>query len=277
MTRKTTRFKQLVLAPEILMLPVAHDPLCARIAEKAGFNAICTAGYANSAALLAKPDVDLLTLSEMVDAAWRIVDTVDIPVFADGDTGHGNVTNVVRTVKQFEKAGVASLLIEDQVSPKRCGHMPGKDVIPADDMVAKLNAALDARQDQDFMITARTDAIAVNGIDDAVERANLYMDAGADMIFVEAVQDLDQMRRVIAGVDAPNLANIIPGGKTPMLTARELEEIGYAVVAYPTVNTYVIAKAATGLFTQLYKTGTLAGLEDRMFEFEEFNTLVGLP
>ena len=259
------------------MLPVAHDPLCAKIAEKAGFNSICTAGYANSAALLAKPDVDLLTLSEMVDAAWRIVDTVDIPVFADGDTGHGNVTNVVRTVKQFEKAGVASLLIEDQVSPKRCGHMSGKDVIPANDMVAKLNAALDARQDQDFMITARTDAIAVNGIDDAIERANLYMDAGADIIFVEAVQDLDQMRRVIAGVDAPNLANIIPGGKTPMLTARELEEIGYAVVAYPTVNTYVIAKAATGLFTQLYKTGTLAGLEDRMFECEEFNTLVGLP
>ena len=159
------------------MLPVAHDPLCARIAEQAGFKAICTAGYANSAALLAKPDVDLLTLSEMVDAAWRIVDAVDIPVFADGDTGHGNVTNVVRTVRQFEKAGVASLLIEDQVSPKRCGHMAGKDVIPAGDMVAKLNAALDARQDLDFMITARTDAIAVNGIDDAIERANLYRDA----------------------------------------------------------------------------------------------------
>lgn len=140
--KKTTRFKQLILAPEILMLLVAHDALCAKIAERAGFQAISCAGYANSAAMLGKPDVDLLTLTEMVDCAWRIADAVDIPVFADGDTGHGNTTNVSRTVKQLEKAGVAALFIEDQVAPKRCGHMVGKRVIPTEEMIAKITPAL---------------------------------------------------------------------------------------------------------------------------------------
>jgi methylisocitrate lyase len=275
--QKTTRFKQLVLSPEILMLPVVHDALCARIAERAGFQAVSCAGYANSAALLGKPDVDLLTLTEMVDCGWRIVDAVDIPVFADGDTGHGNTTNVSRTVKQFEKAGVAGLFIEDQVAPKRCGHMTGKQVIPPEEMVAKLKAALDARSDPDLMIMARTDAVAVYGIANAIERASLYRETGADLIFVEAVESVAQMRQVIAEVKAPHMANMIPGGKTPLLTAKELQDIGYAAVAYPTANTYVIAKAATDFFNTLYTTGTTGGMEKQMIEFEEFNRLVGLP
>jgi 2-methylisocitrate lyase-like PEP mutase family enzyme len=275
--RKTTRFKQLVLSPEILMLPVVHDALCARIAERAGFQAVSCAGYANSAALLGKPDVDLLTLTEMVDCAWRIVDAVDIPVFADGDTGHGNTTNVSRTVKQFEKAGVAGLFIEDQVAPKRCGHMTGKQVIPPEEMVAKLKAALDARSDPDLMIMARTDAVAVYGIANAIQRASLYREAGADLIFVEAVESVAQMRQIIAEVKAPHMANMIPGGKTPLLTAKELQDIGYAAVAYPTVNTYVLAKAATDFFNTLYAAGTTVGMEKQMIEFEEFNRLVGLP
>jgi len=274
--KKTTRLRQLFSDPEILMLPVAHDALCAKIAEKAGFKAILTAGYTNSAALLGKPDVNLLTLTEMVDCAWRISDVVDIPILADGDTGHGNVTNVERTVKQFEKAGVAGLFIEDQVSPKRCGHMSGIQVIPPEEMVAKLKMALDARQDPDFVIMARTDAIAVNGIEDAIERATLYRDTGADLIFVEAVENVEQMRRVISEVNALHCSNMIPGGKTPLLTVRELEEIGYAVVTYPTANTYIVAKAATHYFTELYKTGSLKGLGSYMIEFEEFNELVGL-
>lgn len=274
--KKTKRLRQLIEDPEILMIPVAHDALCAKIAEKAGFKAIFTAGYANSASLLAKPDVDLLSLAEMVDCAWRIVDAVDVPVLADGDTGHGNVTNVARTVRQFEKAGVAGLFIEDQVSPKRCGHMAGKQVIPLEEMVAKLKAALDVRQDEDLIIMARTDALAVHGIDDAIERAVFYRETGADVIFVEAVENTGQMRRVISEVNAPNMANMVPGGRTPLMTAKELEDLGYAAVAYPTANTYVIAKAVTDFFESLRRTGTLKGFENRMFDFEAFNQLVGL-
>jgi 2-methylisocitrate lyase-like PEP mutase family enzyme len=274
--RKTAILRKLIEDEEILMIPVAHDALCARIAEQSGFKAVFTAGYANSAALLGKPDVSLLTLTEMVDAASRIVDAVNVPVFADGDTGHGNVTNVIRTVNLFEKAGVAGLFIEDQVSPKRCGHLAGKQVVSPKEMVSKLRAALDARSDPDFVIMARTDALAVNGIDDAIYRARLYREAGADLIFVEAPESVEQMRQIIREVKAPHMANMLPGGKTPMLTARELQEIGYSVVAYATACTYAITKAVRDLFETLYRTGTTAGLEDRMVKFDEFNRLVGL-
>lgn len=274
--RKTALLRKLIEDEEILMIPVAHDALCARIAEQSGFRAVFTAGYANSAAILGKPDVSLLTLTEMVEAASRIADAVNVPVFADGDTGHGNVTNVIRTVNLFEKAGVAGLFIEDQVSPKRCGHLAGKQVVSPEEMVSKLRAALDARFDPDFVIMARTDALAVNGIDDAIYRANLYRKAGADMIFVEAPESVDQMKRIIKEVKAPHMANMLPGGKTPMLTAKELQEIGYSVVAYATACTYTITKAVRDLFEALHRTGTTAGFEDRMVKFDEFNRLVGL-
>lgn len=171
--KKSSRFKQYLLAKEILMIPVAHDPLCATIIERAGFKVVGCGGYANSAALLGAPDIELLTLTEMVDAVWRMADAVDLPVFADGDNGHGNSTNVRRTVKQFEKAGAATIMLEDQVSPKRCGHMSSKHVVPADEFVAKIRAAVDARSDQDLTILARTDAIAVKGLPEAVERAQM--------------------------------------------------------------------------------------------------------
>ncbi len=274
--KKTTRLRRLIERDEILMIPVAHDALCAKIAEQSGFKAVFTAGYANSASLLGKPDVSLLTMTEMVDVASRIADAVDIPVFADGDTGHGNITNVIRTVRLFEKAGVAGLFIEDQVSPKRCGHMAGKQVISPEEMTAKLRAALYARSDPDFVIMARTDALAVNGIDDAIQRARSYREAGADLIFVEAPETVEQMRKIIKEVKAPHMANIIPGGRTPMLTARELQEIGYSVAAYATACTYTIARAVKDLFETLQRTGTTAEFEDRMMSFDEFNRLVGL-
>lgn len=169
--KKTSLLRRYIEDEKILMIPVAHDALCARIAEQSGFKAVFTAGYANSAALLGKPDVSLLTLTEMVEVASRMVDAVNIPVFADGDTGHGNVTNVIRTVRLLEKAGVAGLFLEDQAYPKRCGHMAGKQVIAPEEMVHKLRAALDARSDPDLVIMARTDALAVNGIEDAIHRA----------------------------------------------------------------------------------------------------------
>jgi 2,3-dimethylmalate lyase len=275
--RKTTLFKQYLRASEILMIPVAHDPLGGKIVERAGFKTVGCAGYASSAALLGAPDVSLLTLTEMVDAVWRMADAVDLPVFADGDNGHGNVTNVQRTVKQFGKAGAASLMLEDQVSPKRCGHMSGKQVVPADELVAKIKAAVDARSDQDFTILARTDAIAVNGLADAVERACRCIEAGADWVFLEAPEDLEQMRAIPRLVPAPTLANMIPGGKTPILTAAELQAMGFAAVAWPNAFTYAYAKLATELATELQRTGTTASFHDRMIEFEEFNRLVGLP
>ena len=272
--KKTTLLRKYIEDEEILMIPVVHDALCARIAEQAGFRAIFTAGYANSAALLGMPDVSLLTLTEMVDAASRIADAVKIPVFADGDTGHGNETNVMRTVRQFEKAGVAGIFIEDQIEPKRCGHMAGKQVIHPEEMVAKLKAALAARSDPDLVIMARTDALAVNGLDDAIFRANMYRDAGADLIFVEAPESVEQMRRIIKEVDAPHMVNMLPGGKTPLLKAKELQDIGYSVVAYATACTYTIARAVKNLFETLKSTGTTSDLD--CMSFAEFNRLVGL-
>ncbi|EMR73269.1 PEP phosphonomutase-like enzyme [Thaumarchaeota archaeon SCGC AB-539-E09] len=275
--KKTTLLRELIFNPEILVIPVVHDPLCARIAKQAGIKAIFSAGYANSAAYLGKPDVSLMTLSEMVDCASRIVDAVNIPVFADGDTGYGNVTNVIRMVELYEKAGVAGLFIEDQVFPKRCGHMEEKQVIPAMEMVAKIQAAVDARKDHDLVIMARTDAIAVHGIDEAIHRANLYREAGADLLFVEAPRSIDQMRRICSEVKGPTFANNLPGGKTPFLTSQELQDIGYAVVADATSCTYVIAHAVRGLFAELARTGSSAAFTDRMILFDEFNRLVGLP
>ncbi len=274
--KKTTLLKNLIKEKPILLLPVVHDALCAKIAEHAGFKALSVAGYANSASLLGKPDVSLLTLTEMVNCAERIADTTDLPILADGDTGHGNVTNVIRTIKLHEKASVAGIFIEDQVEPKRCGHMSGKQIIPKEEMVAKLKAALDSRVDNDFVIMARTDAIAVNGIDDAIERAIAYQETGVDLIFIEAPENIEQMKRITKEISTPTLANMIPGGKTPLLTAEELEKIGFSVVAYPTSCTYIIAKAAKSYFESLHKSGDLKPLEKDMIEFSEFNKLVGL-
>jgi 2,3-dimethylmalate lyase len=275
--RRTTLFKQQLLASEILRCPVAHDPLAARIAERVGFKAVGAMGYANSAAFIASPDVELMTLTEMVDCAWRIVDATNLPVLCDGDTGHGNVTNVIRSMKQFEKAGIASIFFEDQVSPKRCGHMSGKDVIPADEFVAKIKAAVDARIDPDLMIMARTDALGVHGIDDAIERMHKYLEAGADYAFVEAPRTIEQMRRLTREIKAPMLANMIPGGASPMLSAAELQDIGFAIVIYPNVVTYAYARTATDVLAELFRTGSIAGFQDRMIVFDEFNALVGLP
>jgi len=227
--KKTTLFKKLVLDDEILVLPGAYDALSAKIVEQAGFKAVTLGGYPASASLLAKPDVSLLTLTEMVNQARYIAESVDIPLFVDGDTGHGNVTNVARTVKQFENAGVAGLFIEDQVFPKRCGHMEGKQVIPSEEMIAKIKAAVDARMDDDLMLMARTDSLAVYGIDEAIERGNRFAEAGADIIFIEAPPSVEDMRRVCREVKAPMSANMVEGGKTPILTAKELQDIGYSI------------------------------------------------
>jgi len=268
--KKTTLLKNLILAPEILVMPGAHDVLSARIIEKSGFSAFFVGGYAVSAALLGKPDISFLTLTEMVEHAARLSDAADIPFLIDADTGYGGVLNVARTVREMERAGAAGLFIEDQVFPKRCGHMDGKQVIAPEDMIAKIKAALDARSDPDFVIMARTDALAVYGIQEAIERGNLYREAGADVIFVEAPRNREEMQRINRETGAPNAANMVEGGKTPFFPAKELEALGYNLVLFPVSLTYALAKAAEDIMGELMRTGTTEGFAERMWQFGDF-------
>lgn len=275
--KRTTRLRRLIEAPDIFIMPGVQDALTARIAEQAGFPAITCGGYAATAALLGAPDSSQLGLAELAEHYARINDAVDIPLFADGDTGFGNVSNVRRLIRSYERAGVAGLFIEDQVFPKRCGHMPGKAVVPVEDMVAKLMAALDAREDPDLVIMARTDALAVNGIDDAIERAQVYREVGADLIFVEAPRTIEQMQRICSEIEAPCMANNIEGGLTPVLSAADLQTIGYAVVVFPCAISYAIANAAQRLYSTLAAHGDSRAMAHDMLDFDRFNELVGLP
>ena len=274
--KKTSLLKKLILDKEILVMPGAHDPLSAKIIELVGFKALILGGYSATASRLGKPDVSFLTMTEMADCLRNISDVVDIPVFADGDTGYGNVTNVRHTVRAFEKAGVAALFIEDQVFPKRCGHMEGKQIIPTLDMVAKIKAAVDARVDEDLVIMARTDAVATDSLNEAIERANIYREAGADLILVEAVTSVEQMKRTNESINAPTMANMVEGGKTPILTVKELQGVGYSVVCVPNATVYATAWALRGLWSELKKEGTTRNWIDRMICFDDFNKLVGL-
>lgn len=273
--RKTTLFRKLINDPEILVMPGAHDALTSKVIEKAGFKAVTYGGYSISASLLGKPDIGLLGMKEMADVYRNIVEAVDIPVFADADTGYGDVNNVIRTVREYEKAGVAGLFIEDQVFPKRCGHMEGKDVIPVDDMLAKIRAACSAREDEDLVIMARTDALAVHGLDEAIRRGILYAEAGADLIFVEAVRSRDEMGLVNREIPKPTLANMIEGGKTPILSTGELEQLGYNVVVYPCSLTYAVTKAAQTCMEVLKTTGTTEGCMSDMLMFDDFFRFIG--
>ena len=274
--KKTSLFKQYILDDEILIMPGAHDSLCARIIQQAGFKAVTMGGYSASATLLGQPDVSLLSFTEMTDCYRRVASLVDIPLFVDGDTGFGGVLNVRRTVKEIENTGAAGMFIEDQVFPKRCGHMAGKQVVPAEEMVAKVKAAVDARCDQDFMIMARTDALAVNGLEDAIDRGNLYRQAGADIIFVEAPTSVEQMKEITSRVEAPTMANNIEGGRSPLLSASELQDIGYSSVVFPVAATYAVSKALTGLMQEIKATGTSDGFRENMLDFDQFAELIGL-
>ena len=275
--KKTTQFKRLVFDKEILMVPIAHDPLCAKIIEQTGFQALASGGLACDAIRMGVPDTGLLTLTEMADCAGRISDATHLPVLADGDAGHGNVTNCIRTVQIFEKAGVAALMIEDQEEPTRCGHISGKRLVTPEEMAAKIRAAIDTREDPDFMIKARCDAIAVEGIDAAIERGKLYVKAGADMLVFDALESIEQMKRVTTEIDIPQAVSMVPGGKTPILDCNELQAMGFNMVVYPTFNTCLIAKAVRTAMETIHKNRSLAGIEDKVLGLEEYFKLVGLP
>ncbi len=274
--KKTTVLRQLLNAKEILVAPGAHDALTARVIEKVGFKAVYMTGYGQAASALGKPDIGLLSMTEMLDRARKMVSAVNVPVIADGDTGFGNAITVMRTVQEYEAAGVAAIQLEDQVAPKRCGHMLGRKVVSIEEMVGKIKAAKAARKDEDFVIIARTDARTVLGIDEAIKRAKAYEAAGADVIFVESVESEEEMRRVHAEIKVPTLANMVEGGRTPLLKDSQLEEIGYSLVIYPTASTYVYAKAMFGLMNDLKEQGTTANYVDNMITFPNFNELVGL-
>lgn len=274
--RRTTRLKRLINDPSILVMPGVHDALGARLAEAAGFSAATAGGYGATATLLGRPDSSQLSLTELSEMYSRLCDATSLPILADADTGFGNVTNVARTVSLYEKAGVAGLFIEDQVFPKRCGHMAGKDVVPRADWLAKIKAALDARRDPDLVIMARTDALAVDGLDEAIERAQLAREAGADLLFVEAPTNVDEMRRICTEIPGPCLANNIESGRSPLLSAQALEAIGYAVVVFPVAATYAVAYALRELFATIRRTGSTEDCLPKLVTFDEFNELVGL-
>ena len=261
---------------KIVVAPGAHDALTARVVEKAGFEAVYMTGYGQAASHLGCPDVGLLSLTEMVDRARNMASCVDIPVIADADTGFGNAINTMRTVKLYEAAGVAAIQLEDQVSPKRCGHMKGREVIARDEMVGKIKAATDARSDQDLLIIARTDARTVYGIDEALERGKAYEEAGADIIFIESPENVDELRRVNEEISIATLANMVEGGRTPLVTSTELESYGFDLVIFPTASTYITSKAMMQLMSTLMQEGTTAGMIDQMVTFSEFNELIGL-
>ncbi|MCL6448121.1 MAG: oxaloacetate decarboxylase [Armatimonadetes bacterium] len=270
------KLRELLTKEGIIVAPGAADALVAKIIEKAGFQALYLTGAGVSFTTLGLPDLGLLTMTEMVGRAENICSAVEIPVIADGDNGYGNALNVVRTVRAYERAGVAAIQLEDQAFPKRCGHLAGKQLISRQEMVGKIKAALDARADDDFVVIVRTDARAVNGLADALERAKAYEEAGADVIFVEAPETVEEMRRITSAVEVPTMANMVEGGRTPLLSARELEQIGYKIVIFPNAALRVIARTVTEMMQVLYVTGTTRSLLDRMLTFEEINELVGI-
>ena len=260
----------------IIKAPGAYDAWSAKLVEAAGYSCVYMTGYGVSASVLGKPDIGLITLPEMATMAKHMVEAVHIPVVADADTGYGSTLNVVRTVQEYEAAGVAAIQLEDQVMPKRCGHMEGKELVTEEEMVAKLRAAVKARQDPDLVIIARTDARAVLGIEAAIERSRAYIAAGADVIFFEAPQSREEMELINRELKVPMLANMVDNGKTPFLAAEKLRAMGYKLVIYPVVPLYAATKACLDILRELDQRGSTSGLQDRLVDFPTFNRMIGL-
>jgi 2,3-dimethylmalate lyase len=273
------RLRELLAGPDPVVAPGAYDALSARLVEQAGFGVVYMTGFGSTASLLGRPDVGLLSAAEMVDNARRLVAAVDLPVIADADTGYGNAVNVVRTVRDYERAGVAGLHLEDQVSPKRCGHLAGKAVIGTAEMAGKIRAAAAARTDPDLVLIARTDAAAVHGLDDALDRARAYAEAGADLLFVEAPTSEADLARVadeLRGV-APLVFNWAEGGRTPPLPLARIAELGFALVLFPIGTVLAATAGIRALLATLRADGTPAAALSGLPSFTEFTDLVGLP
>ncbi len=263
----------------ILVAPGVYDPLTALIAERAGFEALYVSGAAIAYTRLGRPDIGLVSMSEVVEIVALIRDRVQVHLVVDADTGYGNALNVGRTVRLLERAGANAIQLEDQDFPKRCGHLDDKVLIPAAEMAGKVKAAIDARASDKTLIIARTDAVAVEGFDRAVERAALYREAGADMLFIEAPRKRDELSRIGAsmGKATPLMANMVEGGKTPLMAASELQELGFAFVIFPGAIVRALAKAAEDFYGSLKAHGSTEPFRTRMFDFDALNRLIGTP
>jgi 2-methylisocitrate lyase-like PEP mutase family enzyme len=269
------KFKGLLDQKKLIVAPGAYDALTAKLIEGAGFQAVYMTGYGTAAARFGLPDIGLLTMTEMLSNARAIADAVKIPLIADADTGYGNPLNVVRTVREYEKAGAAAIHIEDQVWPKRCGHMSGKQVIRKAEMAAKVKAAVDSRSADDFLIIARTDALAVEGWDATIERGRAYVEAGADIMFVEAPETVEQMEQIPKLFNVPCLINMAP--RTPSVPAETLERMGYAVAIYPAVCLAATIRANMEALEQMKQAGRPADFGDFLAAFMQFNQFLGVP
>lgn len=273
-----SELRELIERDRILPAMGGYDALSASIIEQVGGEVVYMSGSSVSTSVHGQPDVGLTTMTEMVDRARQMVMAVDVPVFCDADTGYGNPINVMRTVESYENAGVAGIHIEDQDFPKKCGHFSGKRIVDTDEMVQKIRAAVDARNDDDFVIIARTDARAVEGFEDAIERSHRYVDAGADVLFFEAPTERAELERVASelGDRCPLLANMTEGGETPLFSAEEFEEMGYDVVLYPATGFKAAAKAFQRVYGAIHETGTQQDILDDIVSWEGRNEITGL-
>lgn len=272
----TTRLRQLIDSPQILMCPGTYDPLMAKLIRQVGFEAMYMTGAGISHSALAMPDLGLTTMTEMVDRAARLADASELPLICDADTGFGNAINVMRTVREYERAGVAGMHLEDQDMPKRCGHLFGKTLVSKNEMVGKIKAALDTRRDDDFVIIARTDARTALGFEEAMDRANAYAEAGADVIFFESPRSLEELQEVPRQIDKPVLANMVETGLTPFVSAQELEEMGFNLVIYAGGLARFLTRQAEGFLQNLKTQGSTEAYWDRMNSFAEQNELLEL-
>nr|VFK39399.1 MAG: 2-Methylisocitrate lyase, PEP mutase family [Candidatus Kentron sp. TC] len=271
-----TRIHRILDKVGALSFPGVYDTLSAKIAERAGFPMAFVSGYAVSATSIGEPDFGLLTQTEIVERARLICASVDIPVIVDADTGYGNPLNVYRTVEQLIGAGAAGCFLEDQVWPKRCGHMRGKKVIDQEEYLHKVRAAVEARDGRDFFIVARTDALVVAGMDEAIARVRGAREAGADASFVEAPESREQLAEVGRRAPGPNVANMIEGGRTPVLARQELAELGFQLILYPLAGLFAAARTLEDMYRKLHTDGATLGEEKRLMTFPEFNDLIGV-
>lgn len=265
------------LSQGFLLAPGVYDALSALLAQRGGAEGVYLSGASIAYTRFGRPDIGLVTMTEVADVIAAIADRIDVPMIVDADNGFGNALNVQRTVRTFERAGAAALQLEDQTLPKRCGHLAGKTLIPGAEMVGKIRAACDARTSDDTLIVARTDAIAVEGFDAALDRAGSYLEAGADVLFIEAPRSIDEMRQITGqfGERIPLLANMVEGGHTPTLNTKELEEIGYNIAIFPGGAVRFLAAAAAEYYESLVATGSNAAMANRMHDFGSLNEVIG--
>lgn len=273
--KMTKRLRELMAKPGLIMAPGSYDAVSAKLVERAGFGVVYLSG-GGSAGSLGYPDFGLRTLTEKAIQLEGICSNLNIPLLADGEAGYGVAIHVMRMIREFEKAGAAGVHIEDQDLPRRCGHIKGKKLVSKEEFVNKIKAAVDSRLDPDFLLISRVDAIAVNGLDDAIDRANAYIEAGVDVVFFEAIESEDQLRKIPQLIKKPLLVNLVEGGKTPFLNAKELEKMGYKIAIYPSSSLLAAVHAIENVLKELKLTGTTEGMREKMATFQYlYKDLIG--